>query len=224
MTNFNGRDAAAKKYDLLSALSAHGLSSDKHTQKLVLRLISLITTRYNWQRNELAMGQREIARLWCVNERTVKREMAKLRELGWIQTKRHGVRGTVSVLSLNIERILLDSKPSWPNIGQDYIERMSISNESKTIDSPKITETLRSDLSSTDNKWSAMCSHLKNEDPAVFDAWFAPLELAACENEKLSLIAPSNFHASYVRTHFLTRLGVAAKRTTKDIKHISLIS
>lgn len=36
---------------------------DQNLQRLVLRLMSLITTRYNWQRNELTMGQREIARL-----------------------------------------------------------------------------------------------------------------------------------------------------------------
>ena len=56
-----GREAAAKKYDILSAMMAHALAGDKHRQRLVLRLMALITTRYNWQRNELAMGQREIA-------------------------------------------------------------------------------------------------------------------------------------------------------------------
>lgn len=57
-----GPEAAAKKYDLLSAMMAHGLASDKHRQ-------------------------REIARLWCVDERTVKRDMARLRSLGWIELR-----------------------------------------------------------------------------------------------------------------------------------------
>ncbi len=74
-----GREAAAKKYDILSAMTDHALAGDQHRQRLVLRLMSLITTRYNWQRNELTMGQKEIARLWCVDERTVKRDMARLR-------------------------------------------------------------------------------------------------------------------------------------------------
>ena len=73
-----GREAASKKYDILSALMAHALSLDPASQKLALRLMSLITTRYNWQRDELTIGQTEIARLWCVDPRTVKREMAKL--------------------------------------------------------------------------------------------------------------------------------------------------
>ena len=42
-----GREASSRKYDLLSALMAHGLAGDKHRQRLVLRLMALITTRYN---------------------------------------------------------------------------------------------------------------------------------------------------------------------------------
>ena len=77
-----GREAASRKYDILSALMAFALAQDKHVQRQVLRIMALITTRYNWQRDELTMGQGEIAKLWSVDERTVKREMAKLRALG----------------------------------------------------------------------------------------------------------------------------------------------
>ena len=112
-----GREAAAKKYDILSAMMAHALAGDQHRQRLILRLMALITTRYNWQRNELATGQREIARLWCVDERTVKRDMARLRGLGWVQVKRAGARGRVSVLGLDLERIMLDTRPEWTHIG-----------------------------------------------------------------------------------------------------------
>ncbi|MGV3695080.1 MAG: hypothetical protein ACO1OA_11235, partial [Paracoccus marcusii] len=118
-----GRQAAARKYDLLSAMMAHALAGDPQRQRLVLRLMALITTRYNWQRDELTMGQREIARLWCVDERTVKRDMARLRGLGWITVKRQGARGRVSVLGLDLDRILLDTRPAWPNIGPDYVAR-----------------------------------------------------------------------------------------------------
>ena len=83
-----GRDATTKKYDILSAMMAYGLRQDKHRQRLIMRLMSLITTRYNWQRDELSMGQAEIAKLWNVETRTVKREMAKLRSLGWLVEKR----------------------------------------------------------------------------------------------------------------------------------------
>lgn len=42
------------------------------------------------------VGQREIARLWCVDERTVKREMARLRALGWVEVKQQGTRAASS--------------------------------------------------------------------------------------------------------------------------------
>ena len=42
-----GREAASRKYDVLSALMAHALAGDKHRQRLVLRLMAVITTRYN---------------------------------------------------------------------------------------------------------------------------------------------------------------------------------
>ena len=118
-----GREAATKKYDVLSALMALALSADPHRQRLILRFLSLVTTRYNWQRNELAMGQREIARLWCVDERTVKREMARLRADGWVEVRRQGARGRVAVLAFAWERIMADTRAVWDNIGPDFVER-----------------------------------------------------------------------------------------------------
>ena len=44
----------------------------------MLRLIALITARYNWQRDELSVGQSEMARIWGVHDRTVKREVRRL--------------------------------------------------------------------------------------------------------------------------------------------------
>ncbi len=75
-----GRDAAARKYDIITALGSYALAGSKHDHRIVLRFITLVTARYNWARNELAVGQREIARLWAVDERTVKREMARFLE------------------------------------------------------------------------------------------------------------------------------------------------
>jgi len=93
-----GRDAAARKYDIITALGAYALAGGKHDHRLVLRFITLVTARYNWARNELAVGQREIAQLWSVDERTVKREMAKLRGCGWLVVKRQGARGRVTLM------------------------------------------------------------------------------------------------------------------------------
>ena len=58
--------------------------------------MALITTRYNWQRDELTMGQGEIARLWSVDDRTVKREMARLAGAGLAGAEAAGRAGTGS--------------------------------------------------------------------------------------------------------------------------------
>ena len=93
-------------------------------QRQVLRMMALITTRYNWQRDELTMGQAEIARLWSVDDRTVKREMARLRSQGWLVLKRQGARGRVSVYGMDLNRMLEDTRPAWPLIGADFIARL----------------------------------------------------------------------------------------------------
>lgn len=123
-----GREAASRKYDVFSALMAFALSKDKHMQRQVLRIMAFITTRYNWQRDELTMGQGEIARLWSVDDRTVKREMARLRAHGWLVLKRQGVRGRVSVYGIDLNRMLEDTRPAWPLIGEDFIARIEQQN------------------------------------------------------------------------------------------------
>jgi len=119
-----GRGASARKYDLLTALGAHALAQPKAEQRRVLRLMTLITARYNWGRDELAVGQREIAAMWSVDERTVKREMAQLRARGWLLVKRQGARGRVTEYRLGIDRMLTDTQPAWASVGPDFALRM----------------------------------------------------------------------------------------------------
>ena len=207
-----GREAAAKKYDILSAMMAHALAGGQPDQRLVLRLMALITTRYNWQNNELAIGQREIARLWCVDERTVKRDMARLRSLGWITVKRPGARGRVSVLGLDLDRILLDTRPAWPNIGPDYVERMDGATAGAAPADRRVVPFRRPELGPAEGIWGAARAHLAAEDRALFDAWFAGLADGGTEGGCLTLIAPSRFHAAYLRTHLLERLRTAVRR------------
>ncbi|MBK4217475.1 hypothetical protein JJJ17_16215 [Paracoccus caeni] len=204
-----GREAAAKKYDILSAMMAHALAGDQNAQRLVLRLMALITTRYNWQRNELVMGQREIARLWCVDERTVKRDMARLKGLGWITVKKQGARGRVSVLGIDLERIMLDTRPAWPNIGEDYVARVGGVEE---VADRTVVPFRRPDPLPAEGLWGRARAMLSGEDGALYDAWFSGLVDGGVEAGCLTLLAPSRFHATYIRTHLMARLQVAVRR------------
>ena len=91
---------------------------------LVLRLITLVTARYNWRQGILHVGQREIARLWSVDERTVKREMAKLRSLGWITVESPARRGRVASYALDLTAIRSATREAWARVGEDFDARM----------------------------------------------------------------------------------------------------
>lgn len=216
-----GREAASRKYDLLSALMAHGLAGDKHRQRLVMRLMALITTRYNWQRDELTMGQREIARLWSVDERTVKRELARLRALGWLDQKQAGARGRVAVYSLGIARILLDSRPEWDLIGPDFVERLS--GPAAPLDDKVVPFQRPAPAEMAAGIWGQMQRQLMAEDPGTFGAWFAPLTEISHVAGVVELLAPSRFHASYVMMHYADRLRIAARRALPSIHDVRVL-
>lgn len=218
-----GREAASKKYDLLSAMMAHALAGDQNRQRLVLRLMALITSRYNWQRDELTVGQREIARLWCVDERTVKRDMARLRGLGWIVVKRQGARGRVSVLGLDLERLLIDTRPEWQNVGPDFVTRMA-GGEAAPETGPQVIPFPRAVPAPvpTEGLWGRALALLAQEDRLTFEAWFAGLREGGVEGDCLVLIAPSRFHAAYVQSHLLARLRMAVLRSDGQIGRVRI--
>lgn len=218
-----GREAASRKYDLLSVLMAHALAGDKHLQRQVLRLMALVTTRYNWQRDELTMGQGEIAKLWSVDERTVKREMARLRACEWLVLKRQGARGRVSVYGLNSGRILEDTRDSWLRIGEDLVarldprgaEREGASNvvALRSVPAPQAGRTL----------WAAVQTRLHAEGPAAYGAWYHQLTEAGVEDGCLTLAAPSLFHARYVEVNLKERLLAAVRAVEPAVASIAII-
>lgn len=215
-----GPGAGARKYDILSALMAHGLAGDQHRQRLVMRFMALITTRYNWKRNELSMGQAEIARLWSVDPRTVKREMARLKALGWLVVKRAGARGRVGLYAIDLDRLTLDTRPEWDRIGADFTERMGHARPPQVESNIVALRPRR--VPEGHGVWAQALRQLEAEDPAIFQTWFAPLTEEGIEGGVLSLIAPSRFHVSYVKTHLWARLWQAVRRADPSIARIEI--
>ncbi|TMV77572.1 hypothetical protein FGG78_27180 [Thioclava sp. BHET1] len=206
-----GAGASARKYDLLTALGALGLAGSKHDQRQVLRLVTLVTARYNWAQDSLSVGQREIARLWAVDERTVKREMAKLRELGWLVLRKQGVRGRVTEYGLGYEAILEATRPHWAAVGPDLEFRLSQTLNPEAVPAGTNGEAAGarvipfpgqpSPVLGTD-LWSRVCEEFRKEAPGLYEAWLRPLVKAdANPPDELILLAPSRFHANYVQTH-----------------------
>ncbi len=218
-----GRGAAARKYDLLTALGARALSQGKSEQRLVLRLITLITARYNWARDELAVGQREIARLWSCDPRTVKREMARLRALGWLTVRRQGARGRVTEYGLAIDTILSDTRPQWPAVGPDFELRLQPAPDRSVIPFPASTNPVAAPTLRDGTEWSLAASLLHREDPGLYAAWLRALRRTERAGGRLTLTAPSRFHAAYVETHLKSRLLAACRAVDDSVSEIVLI-
>ncbi|MFG6515435.1 hypothetical protein ACGYKD_16685 [Sulfitobacter sp. TB366] len=218
-----GQRDAARKYDIITALGAYALARNKHDQRLVLRLVTLMTARYNWARDELAVGQREIAQLWSVDERTVKRDMAKLRGMGWLVVKRQGARGRVTEYSLNLDRILATTEGEWCNVGPDFDMRMGGKQEQSPIVSLPVKGHIPAPDTSSGSEWALAQAILYNEAPDLYGSWLRNLVRVERAGGRLILRAPSRFHGSYVQTH-LTRLILSAcQAVDADVTEITVI-
>ena len=220
-----GRQAASRKYDLITALGVHACRGDKHFQRLVLRFITAIVARYNWQTDELSIGQRELAALWSVDERTVKREMAKLRGLGWLVQKRAAVRGRVAIHGLDLPAILASTRPDWDAVGPDFIDRMAGPQPTADQATPNVVAfpgPTPAALPEDATVWERVQSRLATEDPAAFNMWFRQLTQVNVSGGCLDLVAPSRFHAAYVTTHHLIRLLAAARRQDGSIRVVKV--
>lgn len=221
-----GRNASAMKYDLITALGAYALSLGKTDQRRVLRLITLVTARYNWARDELAVGQREIARLWSCDERTVKREMARLRGMGWLVVRRQGARGRVTEYAMDRDRMLADTRDSWAAVGPDFVIR---------LDGPAASESVVPfrgaggvDVPAPDvsagTEWALAQAVLHREDGATYGSWLRALERADRAGGRLVLRAPSRFHAAYVQTHLQDRILTACRAVDGDVATVAIIA
>ena len=217
-----GRSAAVRKYDLLTAMGVHALSQEKAVQRRILRLMTLITARYNWQRDELAVGQREIARMWFVDERTVKREMAHLRAMGWLVVRRQGARGHVTEYRLDISQIEADTRPVWADIGPDFAQRMVglPEQDDRVVPMPlRGAEVPAPDLSSG-TEWALAQAMLHRADAALYGAWLRALTRTGRAGGRLMLKAPSRFHAAYVQTHLTGRILQACRAIDPEVTEV----
>ena len=212
----DGRASPAFKYDLLTALGAHACASAGHRGTLALRLMVLVTARYDWRADMLATGQREMAALWSVDERTVKREVARLREMGWLVLKRPAARGRVACHGLGIAAILADTRGSWDAVGQDFVARLTVPQPaSDTVVAFPTLETRA-------GPWGRVAVASAAADPATHLAWIAPLRCDGMVDGQLILRAPSAFHAAYVRTHLAGLIERHARREFDGVAGIDL--
>ncbi|MEM9551161.1 MAG: hypothetical protein AAGA05_08305 [Pseudomonadota bacterium] len=219
-----GRGAASRKYDILTALGAHALSLGKSDQRRALRLITLVTARYNWARDELAVGQREIARLWSCDERTVKREMAWLRGQGWLVVRRQGARGRVTEYGLDIDRIFDVTRGSWAAVGPDFELRLDGQGAlPDVVPFPRAGAEVPPPDPGAGTEWALAQTILHSEDPGAYGAWMRALDRDSRAGGRLVLRAPSRFHAVYVQTHLNRRILAACQAVDESVTEVQIL-
>lgn len=213
-----GPGSGAEKYDVLTALAVKALSSSGSMQTSLLRLIAVVTARYNWIRDELTIGQREMAQLWSVDERTAKRETKRLLEAGLLKLKRQGVKGRVAAYSLDMAAIHQQTMDVWGRVGPDFSDRM-MARQVTPATAPAPSTVVRVDFAAVarptpgpqDGPWGRVRAALEQAQPAHFASWFSRLTFVSFENGQLTLRAPSRFAAQYISTHLMKDLEDATR-------------
>ena len=220
---FNGPSAGAAKYDVLTALLVMASQGETVEARLALRLSLLITARFNWRKSVFAVGQKELARMWGVTERTVKREMAEMRSRGWIEVAVPAARGRVAEHRIMFETVLGVTMPYWTAVGPDFAARLT---GAPAVEEPTNVVPLRrveTPLPET-GLWGAVAARLKEQDSAVYDAWFAQLVFVDVVQGVLTLLAPSKFLADYVGTHYQGRLLAAALAEDRSVQDVKVLA
>ena len=221
-----GPGASAVKYDVLTALSVAGLNGSPTFQTSMMRLIALVTARYNWSLDELSVGQRDMARMWSVNERTVKREMKRLTGSGVLICKRQGVRGRVGAFRLNHARIAEISAPCWGLVGPDFAARMAerhrrpevkvVQLQSYMAPAPVAAAGLEKST-----PWQRVVAQLSAQHPAAFESWFSRLEFRDYGQGTLRLRASGKFVQRYIETHLIAILTAACEQEFGPLNHLA---
>lgn len=219
--NLTGPSAGTQKYDLLTALSVAGLHGKPVFQMSMMRLIALVTARYNWRSNEVSIGQRDLARMWNVNERTVKREMKRLIDTDILVCTRAGVRGRVGAYRLNFETVKRLSDPLWESVGPDFQKRMQIQPiglsdkvvkvNFGTASQQTLPTTPPQKITGEKGTWLAVQHRLNDEDQTIYSSWYKHLSFKAYEDGEITLNAPNKFITTYIETHLLPPLARALR-------------
>ena len=221
-----GRNAASLKYDVLTALLAYGLAGQGAEARLAPRLAVLITARYNWQSGSMCVGQREIARLWSVTDRTVKRDMAEMRARGWLVIKRPAARGRITEYGIDLDRLLDETRPVWSAVGPDFAARMA-PREAEAFEAGQgnVVPFARGAVPLADGTlWSEVAAGLRDEAPALWSAWLSKLVEARREGGRVVLAAPSDFVAAYVATHLAGRLLAAFSARDGSVREVRVVA
>lgn len=219
-----GVGAGVIKYDIITALSVMALRDKTILQTTVLRLIALITARYNWKLDQFSVPQTDMARMWDVSDRTVKREIKRMIEAGLVRCIRPGVRGRVGAYRLNYTQLAEASRETWAAVGPDFDTRMQAMQGNSPSKVVKVNFNKnglngRTELPDGTDLWTRVLRELAEVDPTNLHNWYMKLGLDRVEGPLVVLTAPSGFIAQFVQTHLArSLLPILSRQIGKPVK------
>lgn len=220
MSRMERQRIAALKHALLAEIGRKACGWKVLGQRTGLRLMTLVAARYDWDADHLDCGLREIATLWQVDERTVKRELAKLRALGWISLKRPAARGRNAVHQLEASAIL--GIEEQPETAIETVEATMQDTPNAPIEAATIEEAPREasieegaeviPFRSGQAIWRCLMNEMAQAHPGLHDSWLVDLEARRDHDGTWVLGATSRFRAAYMTSHHLGLIRTRLQR------------
>ena len=121
------------------------------------------------------------------------------------------------------EAVLGETMPYWPAVGPDFAARLTGAPEPETKGN---VVPLRRESAPVPQEglWGAVAARLREQDAAVYDAWFAQLVFVDLGRGVLTLLAPTKFLADYVGTHYLPRVLAAALAEDRSVRDVKVLA
>jgi hypothetical protein len=218
-----GPGASALKYDILTALLVSAACGAPDHARLATRLTLLITARFNWRSGMFAVGRREMAAMWAVTERTAKRDLARMKALGWVSVAVPAARGRVAQYRIDLGVVMQATRPAWDAVGPDFVARMTGVPDTPAPEASNVVPLrVTSVVEDNGTGWAQAAQQLRAENPALFEAWFAGLQAVEVSGGVLTLAAPSRFVANYVQSKFGDRLLAAVTTANRGVRALDV--
>jgi hypothetical protein len=229
-----GRQAPVAKYDILAAIGVAAFGKSQLAKDLAHRLTVLIVARYNWAADELSVGRQQLAELWNVDERRVKRLVAELKKHGILTIKRAGVRGRVTTYRLGVEVIAELTRPFWARLGADIQARLEANfpprhtSHNDAPERPSLPERreenaeFEGDGTRRVSLDEPLLQALREEIPGDrFSRWFSGIVVEG-STERVVLRAPTKFIADYIEINFGDLLDRVGKSIYPHVRRVEL--
>jgi len=201
-SSISGPNAAVAKYDVISALTCVALTGGRSQQTIIMRLINLITCRYNWRKNELSIGSEEVAELTFTSQRTAKRTLKALTDQRFLIVRLQGRKGRVTKYGLGLSAIFQAAAPHAKPKYHQFSERIDAVPLGTSISDPAIDFTVEAQPC---QGWTAICTDIADKSQPLYVNWFADM-VGTVKNGELTVACKTNFIQNYARTKLLSNI------------------